>query len=177
MLHELIDSAQRGDQQAMEALIIQFHPLLLKYAKRLGSEDDYQDMALSFMNLIQHFKLKALNNQTEGAIVSYISKSMYHQYVTLLKDKIRLDKNETSLETLDFRQQQFASFWIDEPDSDLLQSSILTSQERKILYLIYYAGYTSTEIAKTMKSSRQNINQIKNRALKKLKTRFQPDSH
>lgn len=45
----------------------------------------------------------------------------------------------------------------------------LTQKERIILTLIYFYGYTSTEIAQKRGTSKQNINQIKKRALSKLK--------
>ena len=52
---------------------------------------------------------------------------------------------------------------------DILSScSSLTKKEKSILKLIYIYGYSSTEIARQFSSSKQNINQIKKRALKKL---------
>ena len=45
----------------------------------------------------------------------------------------------------------------------------LTKKERKVLTLIYLHGYTSVDIARIVHTTKQNINQVKMRALKKLR--------
>ena len=46
----------------------------------------------------------------------------------------------------------------------------LTVKEKEILTLVYLCGYSSVEIANKFSSSKQNINQIKRRALQKMKS-------
>jgi len=45
--------------------------------------------------------------------------------------------------------------------------------ERNILTDLYYWGYSSAEIARKQGTSRQNVNQIKHRALKKMRKSIQ----
>ena len=51
--------------------------------------------------------------------------------------------------------------------------SELTKKEKEVLTLIYYAGYSATEIAAAWGTSKQNVNQIKRRGLGKLKKSLQ----
>ena len=53
-----------------------------------------------------------------------------------------------------------------------LIKKILTKQELKAISMIYFTGYTVTEIANFEGTSRQAVNQMKNRALKKLRNTF-----
>lgn len=45
----------------------------------------------------------------------------------------------------------------------------LTEYERWILSEIFFSGYTVNELSKTLRKSRQSVNQVKKRALDKLK--------
>jgi len=45
----------------------------------------------------------------------------------------------------------------------------LTEYERWILSQIFFSGYTVNELSKTLRKSRQSVNQVKKRALDKLK--------
>ena len=51
MLKNKIIAVQSGNKCILENLIIQFEPLILKYAYRLHNEDGYQEMALMFIEL------------------------------------------------------------------------------------------------------------------------------
>lgn len=46
----------------------------------------------------------------------------------------------------------------------------LTEKEQQVLTYIYYWGYSATEIAATWNTSKQNIHQIKQRGLRKLRS-------
>ena len=46
--------------------------------------------------------------------------------------------------------------------------SLLSEKEYQIIYQIYEEGYTAAEIARISQQSRQSVNQLKQRALKKI---------
>ena len=52
---------------------------------------------------------------------------------------------------------------------ELGMKELLNENEYQVLYLIYSKGYTTAEIARTSHKSRQAVNQLKKRALIKIK--------
>lgn len=60
----------------------------------------------------------------------------------------------------------------EQPLSLYMPRGILTDTEQAILIAIYEDGKSIAEIAKQQNVSRQNINQIKKKAIRKLKTVF-----
>ena len=62
-----------------------FDKLLKKYANLLGTEDAYEDLRLFFLDLLAQLKGKGIRNDNDGYIVSYISKSVKHQYIAMSK--------------------------------------------------------------------------------------------
>ena len=109
-------------------------------------------------------------------MVSYICTSVHSSYVKRLIEVKRLrnlllysDLNDSELyyiesisATNDVYQEYELSFI----------KKILTKQELTVIRMIYFTGYTVTEIANFYGTSRQAVNQMKNRALKKLRNNF-----
>ncbi len=89
------------------------------------------------------------------------------QTVASLDDATEAQKLETIAYEDKREEQQFLDLL------DLCPN--LTEKERQVLILVYYWGYRSVEIAERFSTSKQNINQIKQRALKKLRTRLAED--
>lgn len=179
MLVDKIREAQRGNQDAMLYLIQKYMPLLSRYSKKLHQEDAYSELTLAFIELIHHIRIDRLISGSDGAITNYIAASVKNAYNAYIK-KIMVEKDRiTALE--DFTEQDefqllntlpekaskfdFLEFLRDFPD--------LTEKEKQILFLIYYENCSASEIADQMKTSRQNVNQIKVRAQSKIKSKLQ----
>ena len=175
MFKERIFNAQQGDQEAMLQLIEQFTPLLKKYAYKLHTDDALSELTLKLIELVHAIKLDKLNSDTNGAIVNYIANSIRHAYIALLKVMLSTAAECISWDMLtdaqkfeqpdhsagDTGEQQFRQLLCEWP--------ALTKKEQEVLLLSIYYEYPSAEIAKMLFSSRQNINQIKLRALKKMR--------
>lgn len=83
MIWFLVD--QLPDESAALQLLELFDKLLKKYANLLGTEDAYEDLRLFFLDLLAQLKGKGIRNDNDGYIVSYISKSVKHQYIAMSK--------------------------------------------------------------------------------------------
>lgn len=176
MTIDIIVKSQGGDVEATLMLIEKFNPLLKKYAYKLFYEDAYNDLLLDFIELLHNMQIQNIHNQSDGGAVSYICTSVHSSYVKRLIEVKRLqnlllysDLNDKELyyvesisSTNDVYQDYELSFI----------KKILTKQELAVISMIYYTGYTVTEIANYYGTSRQSVNQMKNRALKKLRTSF-----
>ena len=106
-------------------------------------------------------------------IVAYLAQSVRNAYISLLPFKKTVEppvswEELTEAQLLGLvapiREREVLDF------SELLDTCPeLTKKERKVLTLIYLHGYTSVDIARIVHTTKQNINQVKMRALKKLR--------
>ena len=179
MLIDRISHIQSGDQNDdLLFLINKFTPLLKHYAYKLHTEDAFSELTLAFIELIYNINPQTLRSTQDGAIVRYLTASIKNSYIALLRSIMK--QKEATLVSWDglTEHEQNASMLPDDgvfpPYNgfyDLLTAcATLTEKERNVLILIYQHGLSSAEIARQMKTSKQNINQIKLRALNKLRS-------
>lgn len=88
MLINDIRNGQSGNQQAVLDLVNQFSPALKKYARKLETEDAYYDLQADFLDLILNLDCDKLRETSDGAIVQYLSQSIYHSYIKHLRHLI-----------------------------------------------------------------------------------------
>lgn len=175
MLRQKVLLAQSGDQDSMQDLIDQFTPLLKHYSRILYVEDSFNELVLSFIEIVYAIPLKSLKNNNDGVIVKYIATSLKNVYVAYVRKNTKEISPVVSWEEMTESQRSKALSPIDDIDKvrfdDLLSvCPTLTVKEKEILTLVYLYGYSSVEIANKFSSSKQNINQIKRRALQKMKS-------
>lgn len=173
MLCDLVERAQRGEENAMLELIQRFTYLFKKYAGKLKYEDAYQDIELFFIELIKTFRLEKLQCQKDEIIVSYINVSITNFYKKRIGKLITTEK-EIVVSDLTEEQAYFAEvLTAKEDETDIFMEcgmkEVLNESEFQVIYLIYSKGYTTAEIARTSNKSRQAVNQLKKRALLKIK--------
>lgn len=173
MLIDRVIRAKNGSQEDTLALVEKFTPFLRKYGAKLSREDGQEEMTLAFLQVLADLDPTHLNCHEDGAVVNYLVKSVYHAYCQLQAETFRQPVIAFSIDNTEEQErevvlakagpQEDRSFFL------LLQDcSALTRKEREVLTLIYYAGYSATEIAASYGTSKQNINQIKRRGQKKL---------
>lgn len=154
-------------------IIQKFEPQLKHYSRRLHSEDAQSELTLRFIETIHAMNLDSLRSQGDGTIVAYLAQSVRNAYISLLPFKKTVEppvswEELTEAQLLGLvapiREREVLDF------SELLDTCPeLTKKERKVLTLIYLHGYTSVDIARIVHTTKQNINQVKMRALKKLR--------
>lgn len=101
MIIDDVRSSQKGDQQAVLDLINKFSPALKKYARKLETEDAYYDLQVEFLDLILNLDCSKLRETGDGAMVQYLSQSIYHAYIKLLRQLI--DNKMPNISTDDLR--------------------------------------------------------------------------
>lgn len=77
MLADCIRLAQTNNE-ALEALLQKFAPLIKKCGRQLHIEDGNEEMILAFIELVKDFSPSNLRNIDDGTVVQYIKQSMYH---------------------------------------------------------------------------------------------------
>ncbi len=79
-LYEEIRDAKQSDD-ALVKFITRFTPLLKKYAAKLMSEDAYYDLQMDFIELISQLNLEKMKRTDNKALLSYIKKAVYSNYI------------------------------------------------------------------------------------------------
>lgn len=176
MLIDLIRSAQEGNQDEMLLLIGKFSGLLKKYGRKLRCEDAENDLTADFIELIKTYQFEKLNNSSDGAIVNFLARSVYRFYLKRLQVLMEKTPGEVSIEDLTPAQKDRLSAQIavenETSISFLIPESQLTQKEIYVLTAVYEKGYSVSKLAEILQVSRQNVNQIKKRAEKKLREKL-----
>lgn len=151
-------------------------PLLKKYAFFLQSEDALPDFQCFLLAFAKNLQLDKLTMSTDGAIISYINKAIYHHYIALSKAK-RHQLPTVSIESqTDYDPLQFdTAFSESDTYNNLLLLDLkraLSTEEYHIIYDHYFRQYSIQEIAARDNKSRQAINKCKKTAIAKLKRYF-----
>lgn len=173
MLIETIRKAKDGDEAEMMQLIAKFSPAMKKYAYKLREDDALEELQYYFVKLIYTFPLRQFEEAEEYVLIDYIAKSVFSFYVKRLKKHIKnsriqllADLPEEQVYAIECRTATY-----DDYSTALLGDvkRLLNAKEYEVIYALYYRDLSVIELSKEMHVSRQNINQIKNRALRKLK--------
>ena len=173
MLYNVVEKAKNGDEDAMMELIRKFGSLLHKYANKLEYEDAYQDYVLYFIELVKSGSLENLKDKNDGAVISYINICVQNYYKKKIQVIIK-SKKEALISDLSEEQQYYIDVLTARSDNhnpvmDYNTQNILNANENRVIYLSYVEGYSTAEIARMSNRTRQAVNQLKHRALDKLK--------
>lgn len=176
MTADLITQSQGGNADTTMALIDKFNPMLKKYAYQLHYDDAYDDLLVDFIQFIHDIDLTKIHNQCEGCLVSYISRAMKCVYIKKSKQKKSLQNIILDSELEDDQIYQIESL-LSQEDTYFQHElpgieCILTRPEASVIQMIYLRGYSACKAAQQLGTSRQAVNQMKNRALKKLRTQY-----
>ena len=172
-LYTCIQDIQNGDREQALALLEKFSPLLKKYAFFMQSEDALPDFQCFLLAFAKNLQLDKLTMSTDGAIISYINKAIYHHYIALSKGNRNKIPTVSIEDKSDFDSLQFDSnFGESDTYSNLLLMDLqraLTADEYHVIYDHFFRQDSIQAIAARDKKSRQAINKCKKTALEKLR--------
>ena len=177
---ELIRKAKAGDNEATETLIEKYLNTVRKINNKWGGTDDgFQEGILGIYQAIKTFD------------ESYNTKFMTHLYfhiearIRKFIDKERYRVPQYIIESIKKGEQERLYFFglenIEIEDDNLnnenLENKVLiekllnccTKQEKQVLNLLFFEGYSGQAVAEKLGMSRQWIHSIKHKALKKIR--------
>ena len=129
--------------------------------------------SMFLLSFAKNLQLNELIISTDGAIISYINKAIYHHYIALSKGNRHKIPTVSIEDKSDFDSLQFDSnFGESDTYSNLLLMDLqraLTADEYHVIYDHFFRQYSIQEIAARDKKSRQAINKCKKTALEKLR--------
>lgn len=175
-LYDQVKSYQAGSQESALEILRSFAPLLKKHAYWLHTEDAYEELQCGLLEALKSLRLDRLSSVSQGDMVRYIQKIIRSQYIRLSKQRNKIG-SEILLDDLNTRDTlQYIQRCSNADDySHLLFSDarkILTSTEYRVIWLLYHENRSAAEAARALGKTRQAVNQVKQRALKKLRQRL-----
>lgn len=165
-LYTLLARAKQNDSTAMRKMIEKFLPQIKKYSRLLEREDTHQALVIFLYELLHKIPAHKDCFQNDKILFSYVAKSLKHKYMQLSMQKDKVTSNESELTpafALTDRKNIEDSILL----ADLLK--VLNQHEYNVISWIYFYGYRVKEISARLHISPQAVNQMKNRALKKLR--------
>jgi RNA polymerase sigma factor (sigma-70 family) len=154
------------DKTAIAFMVVKFKPLIKKYSYLLNYSDAEQDLTLAFIEIIEKIPTQKFDKENaDFFILSYIKAAIQNRYIYLSKNKytgyLQEELKEDSLVINDSNTDDSLTI------SEALKQ--LTAQQKKVIILKYFYGYSDVEISNSLEITRQSVNKIKLRALEKLR--------
>ena len=164
-IFKIIDVKKNNKDESMLDILAIFDNIINKYSRKLNGEDTKQDLYVFLIKLINNIDELSIVNYEDKQVLSYFSKSLKNEYIRLSK------KNDREKSNQDYNYEEIV--W----GHNLIESNIevldaiknLNSYEKSIIKRVVLNGDSVSEVAKKTGKSRQAINQVKNRAISKLK--------
>lgn len=173
-LANAILSAQNFDENSMYKIIKRFDPIICKYARKMKNDEDFKsDMILRLIEVVRTIDLSKFNTLNDYAIINYINKVLYHQYIYLSKKHSTMRQHENSFECDDIEEWIGVDYsTINVINNFILDSSmksLLTEREYLCVKYMVLDGMSSSQAGKILGVKRQTVNEAKIRGLNKLK--------
>lgn len=158
----------------LNQLINLFNPLINKYSNKTNlnfREDFKQELKLELFILITKIANENIEFKEDKYLLNYIKKTMFNKYLFLLKKyknfESEIMSNEQNISNIPYEKDFNVNLSFDEI------IKILNEKEKMIIINHYKYDIKISKIAEKTNLSRQNINQIKLRALDKLKNKLE----
>jgi RNA polymerase sigma factor (sigma-70 family) len=164
---------KQGDKDAFESLFKRYYPLLYTYGIKISKNVDLTEDCLQsfFLYLFE-------NRQNLGdvkSLKSYLFISFKRALIKLLKreyKKVQLQKEHLGASEFIFSQDELTA----KQDIQFLSKenlhvmiNNLPPREREVIFLKYYSGLTSQEIAEVMDINYQSVGNTLQKAMYKLR--------
>ncbi|MBN3382921.1 sigma-70 family RNA polymerase sigma factor [Clostridium botulinum] len=168
-MHQLIKKYREGDNRALQKIIDNFIPLILKEASK------YKIKCYDYEDLVQHGYLSVIKaaNMYKGEDKNfkfYCIKAIKQNYKALLKDEIKHHREipeDKDIYTYEFTlEDEILAYEKIKEVYKVLDS--LTKEERNIIEGFYFKDKTIKSIAKQNNKSYNNIRYQKDKVIKKL---------
>lgn len=157
-----IQALQNGHWESGQAILQRYQPLCFSLLKKYGGEeieDLRSQIKLFFIELCLEYDLNS-SIPVAGYIKSKLEKRLYNYLRKIWKRK------ELLCADLFYRQEKKYKII---PQKQLIKWHLLNKQQKSVLFMVYYYGYTEREVAKAMGLSPSRINKVKKTALLCLK--------
>ena len=177
---ELIRKAKAVDNEATETLIEKYLNTVRKINNKWGGTDDgFQEGILGIYQAIKTYD-KSYNTKfmthlyfhIEAKIRKFIDKERYRVPQYVIESIKKGEQERVYFSTLENLEVEDGSIDNEKLENKVLIEKLLkycTKQEKEVLNLLFFEGYSGQAVAEKLGMSRQWIHSIKHKALKKIR--------
>lgn len=164
-LYEKLCLAQAGNSDAILEIIDKFKPIIQKCVRQLNYECAETDLVIFLLLLLSKIELKTFAQKSEGEQINYFLKAIRNKQVDLYRKNQSHSLQEISL--FDVCELSIEPEYLMQSELCILNS--LPERQRKVLELHFIDGYSDTDVAAILGTSRQAVGQSRRRAIMNLK--------
>lgn len=177
---ELIREAKKGNNEATEKLIERYLNTVRKINNKWGGTDDgFQEGILGIYQAIKTYDesyntkfMTHLYFHIEAKIRKFIDKERYRVPQYVIESIKKGEQERVYFSTLENLEVEDGSIDNEKLENKVLIEKLLkycTKQEKEVLNLLFFEGYSGQAVAEKLGMSRQWIHSIKHKALKKIR--------
>ncbi len=141
------------------------------YFNNYDVEDNKQDLIVSLINIVNKIPIDNPGFKNEGCLVNYIYKALLNSRKDMYINKnIKRDfiENKYLSSVVEFKDNYF----VEDIESNIEIEDMLkclTEKEKRVIKYKFINDNSEDEIAEILGVTRQSVNRMKNKALRKLK--------
>ena len=177
---ELIREAKKGNNEATETLIERYLNTVKKINYKWGNTDDgFQEGILGIYQAIKTFDesyntkfMTHLYFHIEAKIRRYIDKERYRVPQYVIESIKKGEQERLYFSAIENFEIEDGSIDNEDLENKVLVERLLnycTNQEKEVLNLLFFEGYSGQAVAEKLRMSRQWVHSIKHKALKKIR--------
>lgn len=177
---ELIREAKKGNEEAIETLIERYLNTVRKINNKWsGTDDGFQEGILGIYQAIKTFdesyNIKFMTHlyfHIEAKIRKFIDKERYRVPQYVIEGIKKGERERLYFSELENFEIEDESIEIDNLENKVLVERLLnycTRQEKEVLNLLFFEGYSGQAVAEKLRISRQWVHTIKHRAFEKIR--------
>ena len=177
---ELIREAKKGNNEATETLIERYLNTVRKINYKWGNTDDgFQEGVLGIYQAIKTYNesyntkfMTHLYFHIEAKIRKFIDKERYRVPQYVIEGIKKGERERLYFSELENFEIEDESIEIDNLENKVLVERLLnycTRQEKEVLNLLFFEGYSGQAVAEKLGMSRQWVHSIKHRAFEKIR--------
>ena len=177
---ELIRKAKAGDNEATETLIEKYLNAVRKINNKWGGTDDgFQEGILGIYQAIKTFDesyntkfMTHLYFHIEAKIRKYIDKERYRVPQYIIEGVKKCERERLYFLELENFEIEDENIKMDNLENKVFIENLLnccTKQEKEVLNLLFFEGYSGQAVAEKLGKSRQWVHSMKHRAFEKIR--------
>ena len=177
---ELIREAKKGNNEATETLIERYLNTVKKINYKWGNTDDgFQEGILGIYQAIKTFDesyntkfMTHLYFHIEAKIRRYIDKERYRVPQYVIESIKKGEQERLYFSGIENFEIEDGSIDNEDLENKVLVERLLnycTNQEKEVLNLLFFEGYSGQAVAEKLGMSRQWVHSIKHKAFKKIR--------
>ena len=163
----LLDKFRKGDMSVFPVIFSEFEGLIKHYSRKSDAEDTAEELSVFLLELLYKLDISRFVRVPGNGLSRYIAVSIRNKYIAYSCQNERFRKATLCTPSENTYIEDFSKL-------TFLKDALryLTPKQKAVIQLKYIYNYSDVEIGLKLNITRQSVNQIKNRAIERLREYF-----